>query len=301
MRHLVCLIAAACMAAADPAPPAGASSVTVTSIRMSREINLAAGTDTGASATQTQIMQVALSPKPDPALRLTGEVQVVVDKAVTDAGEDLVLPPTTMDADLRRMLGRRQASFARQSSLLGTMNTEFVRLKHPTKPAKALSLSGSLMLTCEAKPGESIDLDLSGAAPALDLPGMRLTVSAVQQPGKFTFTYTTTGAEAKVREYQVIGADGNVLETPGRSSSSGDGRKMDCTYSLKDQGAKPAKLRVVMLGEQVEVRIPFNFAALPLDAPIVDEAASRPTRRPMPAQRPGDPPPVPPVPGRSDF
>jgi hypothetical protein len=298
MRLLACLTAIACLAAADPAPAAGSSSITVTSIRLSREINLAAGTDTGVSATQTQTVQVVLSPKPDPALRLTGEVRVVVDKAVTDAGEDLVLPPVAMDADLRRMMARRPQGYMRQ----GMMNPEFVKLKYPAKPAKTLSLGGSLTLVCEAKPGESIDLDLSGAAPALELPGMRLTVPAIQQPGKFAFTYTTTGAEAKVREYQLIAADGSVLETPGRSSSS-DGRKMDCTYSLKDQNAKPAKLRVIMLGEQVEVRVPFSFTALPLDAPIVDEAASRPMRRPMSAQPPVEPAPAPtpPVPGKSDF
>lgn len=298
MRHLLaCLAATACLAAADPQPAAGSTSITVESIRLSREINFAAGTDTAASASQRQTMQVVLSPKPDPALRLTGDVKVVLDKAVTDAGEDLVPPPIAMDADVRRMLGRRQPGFMRQG-MMGMMNSEFVKLKYPAKPAKTLSLSGSLVLTCEAKPGESIDLDLSGAAPALDLPGMRLTVSAIQQPGKFAFTYTTTGAEAKVREYQLIAADGSVLETPGHSNS-GDGRKMDCTYSLRDQNAKPAKLRVVMLGEQMEVRVPFNFATLPLDAPIVDEAASRPMRRSLPAQLPGEP--APPAPGKSDF
>lgn len=294
MRLLACLAAIACLAAADPAPVAGSTTITVNSIRLSREISFAAGTD---SATQTQTMQVVLTPKPDPALRLTGEVKVVVDKAMTDAGEDLVPPP--MDADVRRMLGRRQPGFMRQG-MMGMMNSEFVKLKYPVKPAKTLSLSGSLMVTCEAKPGEAIDLDLSGAAPALDLPGMRLTVAAIQQPGKFAFTYTTTGAEAKVREYLLLAADGSVLETPGHSNS-GDGRKMDCSYSLRDQNAKPAKLRVVMLGEQVEVRVPFSFAALPLDAPIVDEAASRPMRRPMPAQLPGEPAPAPAPPGKSDF
>ena len=291
MRLLACLVVTACLAAADPPPAAGSTSITVSSIRLSREINFAAGTDIAASASQTQTMQVVLSPKPDPALRLTGEVRVVVDKAVTDAGEDLALPPIAMDADLRRMLARRPARFARQSMMAG----EFVKLKYPVKPAKTLLISGSLTLTCEAKPGETIDLDLSAAAPALDLPGMRITVSAIQQPGQFAFSYSN-GAEGKVREYQLLAANGSVLETGGQSSN-GDGKKTDCTYRLRDANAKPAKLRVVMLGEQVEVSVPFSFAALPLDAPIVDEAASRAPRRPMP----GEPAPVPAPPGKSDF
>lgn len=289
MRLLACLAAIACLAAADPA--AGSTTITVNSVRLSREINFAAGSD---GATQTQTMQVVLTPKPDPALRLTGEVKVVVDKAMTDAGEDLVPPPIAMDADVRRMLGRRQPGFMRQ----GMMSSEFVKLKYPVKPAKMLSLSGSLMLTCEANPGETIDLDLSGAAPVLDLPGMRLTVAAIQQPGKFAFTYTTTGAETKVREYLLLAADGSVLETPGHSNS-GDGRKMDCSYSLRDQNAKPAKLRVVMLGEQVEVRVPFDFPSLPLDAPIAVEP-QHPVRRPMPAELAPAPAPAP-APGKSDF
>lgn len=292
MRLLACLAAIACLAAADPAPAAGSSSITVTSILLSREITLAAGTDTVASATQTQTMQVVMVPKPDPALRLAGEVRMVVDKAVTDAGEDLVLPPVAIDAEVRRMQGRRPMRFSRQM-----MSNEYVRLKYPAKPAKTLMLSGTLTLTCETKPGETIDLDLS-AAPALDLPGMRISVPEVQQPGKFAFTYTTTGAESKVREYQLIAADGSVLETLGQSGT-GDGAKMNCSYHLRDRSAKPAKLRVVMLGEQAEVRVPFSFAALPLDAPIAVEQ-QRPARRQMPAELPPAPAPAP-APGKSDF
>jgi hypothetical protein len=280
------LLIGCALAAADPVLQPGSSTITALEITLKRSVGFPEGKI--AEAAMEQSLEVRLGGKVDPALMYNGQSKTVCDNATTDAGEDLLLP----QVDPRAGFPARFRRPMRMDMEKDRISPSSLRLKYPGRPAKSLTVSGAVVLTCEAKKGETVEFTLAGGEQKVQ--GLKITAAKDQKPGEATIIYDNA-LEARIETTEFVDAAGTVLETRGYSGS-GDGKTMAKTFNLKLADAVAASVRVTLIGEEVEVRVPFAFKDLPLEAPLAKEL---PVIRPV-QRNPGESPVLPP-PAKNDF
>jgi hypothetical protein len=286
VRCLPVLLLACALAAADQAPQPGSSTITALEVTLKRTVSFPEGKI--AEAAMEQSLEVRLGGKVDPALMYSGQSKTVCDSATTDTGEDVLQP----QVDPRAGLPARYRRPMRMGMDKDRLWPDSIRLKYPGKPAKSLSVSGAVILTCEAKKGETVELALGGGEQLIQ--GLKITAVKGQKPGEATINYDNA-LESLIKTAEFVDAAGKVLETRGYNGS-GDNKGMTKTFNLKLADAVAVTARITLIGEEVEVRVPFAFKDLPFEAPPAKE---QPRIRPV-LRTPGESP-VPPPPAKNDF
>ena len=290
-RCLPVLILGCALAAADPAPQPGSSAILVTEINLKRTVRLPEGQV--AKATMEQFLGVNLSGTLDPALLYNGECKLVCDSATTDTGEDVLLPQVDPRERLPSRLRHRRTAMGLTMGLdKGRITPGSLRLKYPDKPAKTLSVSGAVLLTCEAKKGETADFVL--ASGEMKIQGLAISAVKPQKPGECALVLENA-LDERLKTIEFADADGKVIES---NSFNGlrEGAAMTKIFRLNRPGAVAVTARITLIGEEVEVRVPFAFKDLPLEASLA-KAPQHPQLMPMtPTNQP-----TPAPPAKNDF
>lgn len=277
LRLLPLLLVIGAVHAADtPAPPApgpGASSVEADEVSIHRTVRFPGGVV--AKAEMDEYLQVGLRMKADPSIRLSGQIQVVAEQARTDAGEELAVFPAPSNLIPERFRTRR--GFGN-----GLANASaFVRLACPARSAASLTVSGTVVATCEGAPGEVVTV---AAGQSVEIAGQMVRLEATR-PGECRVVLPKA-ADDRVGDIRFLDASGAEIGSHGFNGLFENG-VMVKTYRLTASVAV-AQARITQAGADVEVRVPFSFQALPLSAPPA--AHRRPAGQPAPAPAPTAPP-----------